>query len=414
MSKEITSEDIAELCEKTVKLKPAFAERNVAVAVFSSLEYLPMAAIVFQSIIEHANPQRNYDLILVCPNLPLEEDRERLFSMVKKYRNFSLRIVDGFPFTELLHKGLEQKYFPSQYNIDGECLRLFVPLVCQNYEKIVCLGADVAVTTDVAQLYDVELGEHPIAAPFLDSALMDMHSRISKVLFERANPNPQEWEYEDVNSWKMPRDFYYKKVAGITTSNAFFFNADVLLLNVSMLNAEKFTQRGLNSLFCKRWRSISEGVYNHLLHSRCLWLPSEWNVYSSIWPGLLDSDLTATISEPEMRAYSKLVKNAKIFHFIGQPYKPWNNPSAPHAEVWWGYARETPFYEQLLSMTFETTYKAYAKKIFTEWRKIPSLKRKMRFLRVVRQFTFGNTRRRLKEREKALKTRIREFRAMIR
>ena len=411
MNKEVSSADIAELCKNTVELAPAFAERNVAVAVFSSLEYLPMAATVFQSIIEHANPERNYDLILVCPNLPKEEDRWRLSFMVKKYNNFSLRVVDGSSFIELLHRGLKQKDFG--YNIDGECLRLFIPLVCRNYEKVVCLGADVAAATDIAEFYDVELGDHPIAAPSYHPLLNDMWHRLTEIEFKKSVPNPREYEYKDVNSWKMPDDVYVKKVLGISAYKN-LFNGDVLLLHIPILNREEFTRNGLNLLFSQKWKSLTEAVFNRLLHSRCLWLPPEWNVSSSIWSGgSLNAEITEVIHEVEFKAYSKWIQQAKIFHFAGVPLnKPWKNLMAPHAEVWWDYTRETPFYEELLSILMQIEMHRETrevKKLVSEQSKMPSLKFKIKLLSILCLFTFGKTRRRLKAKRETIRKRVKAF-----
>ena len=41
------------------------------------------------------------------------------------------------------------------------------------------------------------------------------------------------------------------------------------------------------------------------------------------------------------------MKNPKIIHFQEES-KPWNNPDEEYADVWWEYARKTPFYEECL------------------------------------------------------------------
>ena len=411
--KEITARDITELCKQTIELQPAFADKEVAVIVFSSVEYLPMAAIVFQSIIKHADPQRNYDLILLCSDLPEKESQEKLSSMIKDLNNFSLRVVDGFPYTKLIYTYLKQEDFSWSLSV---CLQLFVPLLCRKYEKVVCLAADVLVNTDIAKLYDMELANHPIASATTFGT--NAANRRRDLIISHW---PKPWEYENVNSWRMPVDIYEQKL-GLSSENP-LFNGDVLLLNISLLNREEFVLTGLNLLFKRKWRSLSEAVYCKAYSSRRLSLDYTWNCSSSKHPY---GNNIFELSEEECKEYAGMVEHAKIIHFIGsRDKKPWVNPAAPLGWLWWGYARETPFYEQLLSMMFETEVKAmvethsheteaYAKKMYNESRKIPSLKRKMRFLRVVRQFTFGKTRKRLKEKERALKTRIREFRAMVR
>ena len=401
MAKEISSQDISELCSQTVELYPAFEEKNVAVAVFSSTEYLPMASVVFSSIIEHADPQRNYDLILVCSSLPREEDRARLSFMVREYSNFSLRIVDGSFFIKLLHTGLKQEDF--LYNIDGECLRLFVPLVCRNYEKVVCLATDVVVTMDISELFDFELPPpSPLAAPY-SSKLSRLQFRCAEEGFKKSIPKP--WEYNDVNSWKMPEGVYRTRLGLIPDQPS--FNGDVLVLAPSMLTREGFVERALNTLFRDKWRSLSEAVYNKLLLARWTMLPPEYNIY------FLDRNTLLAMDAAAFHEYDGIIKKAKVFHFAGSSYKPWKNPSAPYAQVWWVYARQTPFYEELLHklMQHEANNKMQEKikLVFSECRKMPSLKRKARLLTTLRLFTFGKIHRRLKEKGETIRKRIEAF-----
>ena len=405
MNREITSKDIEELCKCTAELYPAFPERNVAVATFCSKEYLPMAAVGMQSVIAHADSRRNYDLIVVCSQAT-EEDHEKLQSMILGRENCSLRLVDGSVFMKLVNSELNQEdFFWSLCHL----LCIFVPLVCQNYEKVVCIAADVITHTDISELYDMELRDRPLAATYtFYKHLLDKYSSRLNELIEKP------WEYEDANSWRMPDDIYRKKLG--TQGNGLGFNGDVLVLNVSLLNKEEFVRHGLNSMLKERWRTLGEAVYQKFYDAKKLPLSFEYNFISS--PNPYNN---IELDEEDLKVFASIAR-PKIIHYMGSRHKkPWVNPAAPLGWLWWKYARETPFYEQLLSMTFETMVKtrsqeteAYAKKMYNESHKLPSLKRKMRFLRVVRQFTFGKTRRRLKGKERALKARIREFRSLIR
>ncbi len=407
MKKEVTPQDIEQMRKSTVNLHQAFPGDNVAVAVFCSREYLPIAATTLQSVIAHTSLQRNYDLLIVSSGV-LEEEAKGLQSLVRGRENCSIRVVDGSPFMELLYQGLRQEDF--WWNLH-ECLRLYVPFVCRNYEKVVCLAADVIAQTDVAGLYDTELGDHFLAAIHMFyGRLVD---RKRKTIQEKYK---EPWELEDVNSWRMPPNIYRVKL-GISQEQP-SFNGDVMLLNIPLLTKGEFFKNGLNLLFRDRWRTLTEAVYMKLLKHKMIRLEMEWNVPSSHDP----YDEWGTLDADETEEYTELVRHAKVFHFMGAANKkPWINPAAPLGWLWWKYARETPFYERVLSMTIGTMVEtrgseteAYAKKMLNEWRKMPSIKLKMRILRLVRQFTFGKTRRNLKEKERALKTRIRKFRAMIR
>ena len=68
-------------------------------------------------------------------------------------------------------------------------------------------------------------------------------------------------------------------------------------------------------------------------------LPPEWNFEFA----------TAVLehNEPYYQAYFNLFSKAKIYHFLGSP-KPWKTMNTPISSIWWEYARNTPFYEEIL------------------------------------------------------------------
>ena len=108
---------------------------------------------------------------------------------------------------------------------------------------------------------------------------------------------------------------------------------------------------------------------------------------------------------PTFPVIEDVLQSAKIFHYNGPDHKPWRNLSAARTEVWWRYARRTPFYEKLLCMVMQVEANKVKSFIF-EQRKIPSLKRKARLLSILRLFTFGKTRQRLKEKREKIRKRI--------
>lgn len=56
-----------------------------------------------------------------------------------------------------------------------------------------------------------------------------------------------------------------------------------------------------------------------------------------------------------MTEYLNAKANPKIIHFAGDR-KPWRYPDEEYAEIWWEYARKTPFYEEILKrMTMSGT-----------------------------------------------------------
>ena len=179
-----------------------------------------------------------------------------------------------------------------------------------------------------------------------------------------------------------------------------YFNSGVLVLNLDlmrknniqskMLEVAKINnkyfhdQNVLNSVFNKNL-TLLDGKYNvnfHLLFDK-----SRKNFASGVWD-----------------EYLKNIQSPKILHYTSK-YKPWIMPSLPNADIWWGYARMTPFYEEIL----------YKNCIINNIDIInyPQTKRKYRFYKLLSKITFGKTRKRYKQKCKDLKQKIKQVRSFL-
>ena len=140
-------------------IKPAFAERNVPVALATDENYLPYLKVAINSAIANS-PGSNLDIIVLHAGIP--EDAVRAF--VAGYAgagNASVRFVDISE--ELETSGLADYKQAARLPLSS-CYRLLLPRILPAYDKIVYIDVDVAVCRDLGELYSTDVGDNYFAA----------------------------------------------------------------------------------------------------------------------------------------------------------------------------------------------------------------------------------------------------------
>lgn len=93
-------------------------------------------------------------------------------------------------------------------------------------------------------------------------------------------------------------------------------------------------------------RNREQDVINSVLQGKIFYLLELWNV-PTLLP--LGKQTTLYTMEYDLQVkYAKAVKQAKIIQYVSAR-KPWIYPNSDMALVWWQYARQTPFYEEILA-----------------------------------------------------------------
>ena len=77
----------------STNIEPAFSNNNIPVVFASNEQFVPVMAVMIQSIIENSSVSKNYDLIVLTTNIS-NAYKAQLQSMVQAYQNFSIRVFD--------------------------------------------------------------------------------------------------------------------------------------------------------------------------------------------------------------------------------------------------------------------------------------------------------------------------------
>ena len=302
------------LLDKIKPVEKIYDSNCVPIAFASSDYFVPYLAVTIKSIIEHSNSLYNYDLIVFNKDIT-KKNQMILVKMLDNYDNFNIRFVDvSNIFSQL------SLYTPGHVSIETY-FRLIIPLYMQSYNKILFLDSDLCVLEDVANLYSIDIGNNVLAATeeCLMSALVGIHGQ-----------------------WVV--DYMHNKL-GLKNIDK-YFQAGVMIMNIKKFMENSYSYTLLKMVNEFDYNIVDQDAMNELLNDDVYWLQNEWN-YPPLQKHMKEVNYLDNMSDYIRRKYLS-VKEPKILHFADSE-KPWFYPDEDYAEVWWEYARQSPFYELILA-----------------------------------------------------------------
>lgn len=304
------------------RILPAFEKNNVPIVFSCDKNYVPYLAVSLESIIENSTTENNYDICILDSGIQ-SADKERLLGMIAVRKNFSLRFINV---SILLNKYASTLRFGEKYHYSSAIyFRYFIPEYFSSYKKILYLDCDLVLLADVGDLYSFDIGNHIIGA------VKDLERR--RWIF-----NPESSE----------RTLKFDRTLGIKNSKN-YFNSGVCLFNVSKMIEQDVTEKLLfNTLLFNKQSQAWYGdqdILNGQFYGDVAFIPEEWNVMWVVNNRV--KDWTTEIDAESCVLYKNSLKNVKLMHYCDYE-KPWALPDFPYADLWWQFARNTPYYEKLI------------------------------------------------------------------
>ncbi|MBO5948516.1 glycosyltransferase family 8 protein [bacterium] len=286
--------------------------KMVPVVVSSSNEYVPILSTCIESIKDNSSKEYLYEINILEHNIT--EDNKRILNTQFKNSNIKLNFINVKDKIAQLEKYVAE----SRFTINTFS-RFFIPELLP-YEKCVYVDLDTIVLDDIKILYDTNLEDNYLAAS-IDSSFIGCCA-CDKRYIEYAH-----------NTLKIPDIENY-------------FQAGVLVFNLQKMRENNIIRKCLNVLEDIQLHFADQCVYNYLFKNNVKYLELNWNYQFN------DCDrqkikLKQNLPLKILEQYNNAYKNPKIVHYSSKN-KPWFYPSEEYAQIWWGYARKTPFYEQLL------------------------------------------------------------------
>ena len=308
------------LVKSNQKIAPKFDDNNAVTIMMSTDDnYTPCCITMIQSVIEHANPARKYDIVVITRGMT---KLNKIMLENVSTDNISVRVYDISTYLE--------KFDGAKFNINAHFSldaysRIFIPDLFEKYRKILYLDVDMIALKDVAELYDTNIGDNWWGVVQDKYFVTECHSLTN---------NPMKKDLVDYihNTLKV-------------TCIADIFNSGVMIWNIDKCKKDKVLEKCLKKLSeIKTPRFVDQCILNAVANGQHIyWLSPYWNVFWNVSFHWLDG-----FNSESYNTALHYLDNPYILHFTGC-IKPWNEPWRDHAEVFWQYARKTPVYEKLIS-----------------------------------------------------------------
>lgn len=301
------------------KTAPAFAENNVAIAVAANDYFIPYCATFLKSVVEHGNSKKNYDILLLSQDVS-DINVKKMEKLLSAWENVSLRVIDPSVL-------IDQYTFHIRGHFSKETYyRLVLPELLPNYDKVLYLDSDMIAMDDVAKIYDENVDGYLLAA---------CHDADTAGLY---------------NGYEKDKKRYTDKVLKLKEPYQ-YFQAGVLLLNLKEFRKRYTTKQILDFAVSENWQLLDQDILNKLCEGAVKYIDMSWNVMVD-FAGVRISQIIALAPRWLNEMYQEARKNPKIIHYAG-PQKPWFEPEMDMGMQFWERARETSYYEIMLSRMSE-------------------------------------------------------------
>lgn len=294
-------------------------DKNIIPIVFASNNnYAPYLAVALHSLISNVNNKYEYDIYIFYTTL--DTNYKKTLKQMES-ENVKINFVNV---EEWANNHIEEpneqtnQYSMNNYLTVEATYRLFIPDILKKYEKVIYLDNDIVVVSDIAELYQIDLGDNILGAV--------------NDLFNEFNIK------------------YSKEILHIDVGDC--INSGVLLINTEMFQKYGIKEKCFELLNedwkneRKRFECMDQDVLNITCRGRVKFLEMEWNL---LWATLLPD--TKCMESYKLK-FHKACENPKLIHYAGI-FKPWQHPENILAKIFWKYARETEFYEEIVYTNIE-------------------------------------------------------------
>ena len=264
---------------------------NKEIPVFFAVDngYIPFLSVALRSLIDNTSNENKYAIKILYTSVT-DENKEK----IKKYEkeNISIEFVD-------LNKQLEkikEKLYTRNYFSNTTYYRLFIPELYPEYDKAVYIDSDTVCLSDIAELYNTDMGDNLIAG-IPDGVI------------------------QAIDIFKD----YVERVVGVADYNN-YFNAGVIVMNLKELRDYKFEEKFIYMLEKIKFEVAQDQDYlNRLCKGRVKILDYSWN---------------------RMPVMGKTEEKINLIHYnLGA--KPWYFDNVVYQEYFWEYAKKTEFYNEI-------------------------------------------------------------------
>ena len=352
----------------------------IPVVFIADENYLNYTSVAIKSIIQNASDCHFYDIIIFHDGKLSKEAENRILSMQKS--NVSIRFFNASYY--MIHYNFNN-FFHKRLNLMSY-LKLFIHEILAAYDKAIFLDGDMLVLSDLAELYKQSLDGK------LVGAVCNMVLSYLKTPF-----------------WDFRRDYIIKnnKIKNINH----YFNSGMLLLDLSkMRDTPELINQFINEA---RFNHVDrlhhdQDVLSFVLEDNVKYFSVDFNFQRCMLFPVNQRNIPLRIKKE-----LSMPREIKILHFDGD-LKPWSSlTSNIMDDIWWQYARQTPFYEEILCGKFKNLAEPNNNEILRDIANFSKNRFSYYRSKLLANLTWGKKKEHYKEKKRKLKQKIRKVRRFL-
>lgn len=299
-----------------MQITPAFERNKVIPIVFAfNDEYSKYFSVALQSLIDNSSETYFYDVIIFSSDIS-ERNKKLLENMLPQ--NFSLRFYN---LTDFINDSFENIRLEEKSYWSAEIYhRLFIPIVMKMYKRVLYLDSDIVINGDIIDIFKID---------FQNKKLLAVTDTISPIIHLQENQSRLKYMSAELGLKKLNK----------------YFNSGMLVFNVENINIVEYESKLLETIKKQNFLFPDQDILNILFENKTLLVSSKWNYCSGVLrynPNFLEQ-IDGEYKSDFLNSGEKPI----IIHYTSS-YKPWNSKVNDKDEIFWKYARITPFYEEIL------------------------------------------------------------------
>lgn len=300
---------------------PFKKSRNIAIASNFDDNYAPIFSVLMQSIFANMNPNDNYDFLIISKNI--SKENKRIVKLIANYPNVSIRYINPARFM-----GKPDFYVANSVYTDDIYVRVLIPYILPEYDKVLVLDADMICKQDVAALYNTDLKDYWAGA-------------VKDVV------------YCGYLNGVVPGTLEYAKKSLKLENPYNYCNTGVLLLSCKKIREQYSLEYLQNYIHTHNFRIYEQDALNVLLDGHIYFLDRGWNMYT--WTNESIERCVLYAPMKDKNEYLEARNHPKMLHYAAHP-KPWWTGTGDFAMDFWLFARTSPYYEYLLAKIVNYAY----------------------------------------------------------
>ena len=300
-------------------IEPSFHNNDSCIVFCSDNGFIHYVSVAIQSIIDHAIPERLYDIVILHSRIDVS-NQQLIEKMSEGFSNIAIRFynienyVKGHSFFTKNRQSLSQEAY----------YRLFIPWVLSDsYSKALYLDGDMLIRRDISDLLDINIGNNLIAAVR---------------------------DYWGICNCYIPNDptRSYRINIGLTEIDSYVISA-TLLFNLREFRDKYNLDEVIRLIESKQWKQHDQDVINILCKGKTLFL-------SPIWGFMCCLKILYYLPEYLQLDFQVAEDISAIYHFAGNR-KPFFHNYTKYVMEFWETADKTPFFPNLANKIMSPTLK---------------------------------------------------------